>query len=335
VKVYGDYGCLGTFGFAMKLDNAHSSSPNLYYYGFPIRAFGSCQPNCTDTKVIETRRTQAEFLVDRGQLQRKREQLNKVLKYRSLKFYNITIMLFCVLDEFVTNPIMLSFGGCWNIGSLRLADQYHNTPLQFLQGTHSTCVQLFLSPGCTGESKTFDLVERLSADTPVGDFINIFPQQWQFSKSISLCGLNCIGRSLLEQSHFIHDCNTSNLTYLLMTIKGSANFSSSTIKDDADRDKLCNSNTLSEAASPTEGNNTDESNVPKNGNTEGEPCGSTALWITIVILSVIIGILVVGLAESFRRYRHRAYVSQRERIDSLRMFEKRFCHENLQTESND
>jgi len=80
VKLYGDYDCLGTFGFAVKLDKSRSSSPNLNYYGFPIRAFSSCQPNCTDTKIIETRRTQAEFVVDRGQLQRKREQLKKVLK---------------------------------------------------------------------------------------------------------------------------------------------------------------------------------------------------------------------------------------------------------------
>jgi len=97
--------------------------------------------------------------------------------------------------------------------------------------------------------------------------------------------------------------------------KGSADFSSSTIKDDADREKLCNTSTLSEAALPTVRSNTDDSYLTKTGNTEGESNGNAALWITIVILSFVIVILALGLAESFRRYR--ANRSQRDRIDSL------------------
>jgi len=122
--------------------------------------------------------------------------------------------------------------------------------------------------------------------------------------------------------------------FIYFFIKGSANFSSLTIKDDADREKLCNSNwILSDAALPTEENNTDESYLTKKENMEGEPCGNTALWITIVILSFVIAILVIGLAESFRR--HRVYQSQRVGTDSLRLFENRFSHENLQNELND
>jgi len=99
---------------------------------------------------------------------------------------------------------MLSFGGCWDIASYRGGGKYDNTPLELLLGTHSTCVQLFMSPGCTGESKTFDLVERPD-DEPMGASISIFPQKWQLSRSISLCGVNCIGMSsLMEQNYFTY-----------------------------------------------------------------------------------------------------------------------------------
>jgi len=60
VKLYGDYNCSGTGGFAVKTDK---NSNHYDFDGFYVRAFGSCQPQaCTDTKTIETRRTSGGFL---------------------------------------------------------------------------------------------------------------------------------------------------------------------------------------------------------------------------------------------------------------------------------
>jgi len=52
---------MGSFGTAVEIGNTQY----LYsiFQGFHVRAFGSCQPNCTeDITKIETRRTTADFM---------------------------------------------------------------------------------------------------------------------------------------------------------------------------------------------------------------------------------------------------------------------------------
>jgi len=64
VKLYGDYNCSGNNNFIVKNDNNH----DFPFYGFNVRAFGSCQSinNCTAANKIESRRTMADFTGNRG-----------------------------------------------------------------------------------------------------------------------------------------------------------------------------------------------------------------------------------------------------------------------------
>jgi len=66
VKLYGDYDCSGDF--AVNVGKTFNHASGVRGHGFPVRAFGSCQPNCVDSNKIETRETIADLFGERGKV---------------------------------------------------------------------------------------------------------------------------------------------------------------------------------------------------------------------------------------------------------------------------
>jgi len=102
-------------------------------------------------------------------------------------------------------------------------------------------------------------------------------------------------------------------------MKGSANFTSRSIKTDAMTPECISTLSTTEAALPAEGNNTNGNGpfVAEEGkSTTGEPTGQTGLWIAIAIFAFV-GIL--GAAEGFRRYRvHKSQQGRRRHLQNSR-----------------
>jgi len=154
----------------------------------------------------------------------------------------------------------------------------------------SRCVQMFMSPGCKGESKTFEVDGDSKYSTPL-------PKKWELSESISLCGVNWIGKWFLDQIS-LTVFNFPSTLYLMTgyeNFSNNSNFINGTIPE-----KLSTSLIVSTtAAVPTEGNNNTLPQFVINKSNNEKPSGHAILLITMAI--IFVGLL--GLAEGVRRYK--------------------------------